>query len=579
LGLSAAWAISALSSIVGSALAQIAFVDHTAESGLIAKHDPSTGMILAGNIIATMASGGVVGDFDNDGFQDVFVVSGGKLPDRLFINNGDGTFTDRASQWGVDVKHMGISAAVGDYDGDGWLDIFVTSCGPDGAWPGPGHHRLYRNTGLGYFVEVAQAAGVSFTNAQHCDEMGATFCDYDLDGDLDLFVTAWVAASNGDRLFRNNGNGTFTDVTGASGVAAALASTSGFSPRFVDMDGDRHPELLLVADFHTSRYLVNNGDGTFTNATASSGTGGDDNGMGCAIGDFDGDGRLDWFVTSIYASGSPRSPGTGNRLYRNLGEHRFDDVTLDAGVIDGNWGWGASAVDIDHDGDLDIVQTNGWPTSSLFTNQPTRVWLNDGAGHFVDVAPSSGLWHLKQGRGLLTFDADNDGDRDAIIFANRDFLSFYRNELVPSSEQGWLDLRFDTSANRRLAPRGVGTVVHAHLSDRVVMRHLDGGSNYSGQDQLSIHIGLGAERIVPILRVAWPDGTVTVLRDVEACQRIVVAAGQGPDLDADGSIGPGDLAILLGAWGQAPLDDPRDLTADGIVDGADLAVLLSNWDP
>ncbi len=552
------------------------FVEVAQSVGIVTTHAPAPGLEVFSAILVNMTSGGVVGDFDNDGDQDIFIVVGGGTPDALYINDGTGHFTDQAAAWGVAVKHMGLAAAVGDYDNDGWLDIFVTSCGLAGSQPAPGKHRLYRNTGRGHFAEAAVAAGVNTASPIKCDGMGAAWGDYDLDGDLDLFVAGWLPNAGGNRLFRNNGNGTFTDVTTVAGMS--FAGVYGFSPRFIDMDGDRYPELLLAADFHTSRYYRNNGDGTFSNLTATCGAGIDDNGMGQTVGDFDNDGTLDWYVTSVYSTGNPEVPGTGNMLYRGTGTHLFTEGSIAAGVNNGNWGWGTAAVDLDHDGWLDLLETNGWSAYPEFVNSPSRVWINQHDGTFVDKAASNGLWHTLLGRGLLTADFDNDGDRDVLIFASREKPKLYRNDLPRTPDTHALTIRLDTRDAIRLAPNGIGAKILVTTGAGTQQRVIEAGTNFQSQDELSAHFGLGAATSADV-RILWPDGAASFFRDVHPDQILTIASGERSDLDQDGRVGASDIAILLGAWGPIDAADPIDLTADGQVDSADLAVLLANWAP
>src|SRR5262245_16711778 len=210
-----------------SALGQLLFTEIAADVGMTAVHAPGSGFHTSPvPDISFFLSSGAVGDFNNDGWQDLFVIIGGAAPDKLFINNGDGTFTDQAAQWGIGIAHLGIGVAAGDYDRNGWLDLYVTSFGQPVGPPAVGKHRLYRNNGNGTFTEVATVSGVASTGAT--DGMGPAFGDYDLDGDLDLFIPGWLGGGN--RLFRNNGDGTFTQVTAAAGVQAS--SVFGFSPRF-----------------------------------------------------------------------------------------------------------------------------------------------------------------------------------------------------------------------------------------------------------------------------------------------------------------------------------------------------------
>ncbi|CAN0000701.1 unnamed protein product, partial [Chrysoparadoxa australica] len=338
-----------------------------------------------------MTGGGAAGDFDNDGDLDLFIIGGSATADHLYINDGTGNFTDQAAAWGVDRIHQGSGAAVGDFNNDGWLDLMVTSLGPPDAqrvdWS-----VLYRNNGDGTFTDIASSAGVDEGNNSFlADAFSPTFGDYDLDGDLDLAVAGWFG---GSALYRNNGDETFTDVT-LTALDIDITGFNGmraFAPRFVDMDGDRYPEILFVGDFETSQYFKNNTDGTFTTLTPGNGTGLDSNGMGNTFGDYNNDGIFDWYVTSrIGVNGVPGPGASGNMLYMGTQTpHTFVEESIDRGVNIGYWGWGALSIDIDHDGDQDIFATNGFSSSGL-TMLPSRMYLNDGNANFVDIAQACGI--------------------------------------------------------------------------------------------------------------------------------------------------------------------------------------------
>ena len=563
-----------------------AMSEQTVAAGVAATHTEGVGAIA-------FMGGGTVADFDADGFQDVFMLGGGLAPDRLFLNNRDGTFSDQAVAAGLASSHVGSGAAAADYDHDGLIDLFVTSFGAGAGPAGPGHHRLYRNNGDGTFTDVAAAAGVSFASPDRADGMSAAFGDYDLDGDLDLAVAGFFTGSGGNRLFRNNGDGTFSDVTSTAilfeinGRSGYDGFCRGFAPRFVDMDGDRYPEILWVADVRTTRYFVNNADGTFSEYTQPAGVGREFNGMGQAVGDFDNDGDLDWYVTSIFLQNNPMMPG--NMLYLNQGNHSYVEVSAPAGVKEGAWGWGTVAVDLDHDGRCDLVETNGWHEFfGRFLNEPMRVYMNTGivAGLpvFEDRAAAVGVDHTGQGRGLSNFDYDNDGDQDLVVFSRGEPLTLYRNDLAGPGTS-WLRIFLDIGARENLAPHGIGARVRATAGGLTQVRPIDAGSNYLSQSEISAHFGLGAETVVSELRIEWPDGQVSTLRDVAANQTLTVTAPANPrlagDVDIDGDVDLLDLATLLSAFGaclgQAGYTLASDLDGDDCVDLPDLFTLLESF--
>lgn len=526
----------------GTSSGQLVFTERAAEAGCVHVHQT----VAVAWDLEFMAAGGAAGDFNRDGHLDLFVLGGSAGFDRLFLNDGQGNFTDVSVAAGVSRKHRGTGVAVGDYNGDGWLDIFVTSIGSATA-EGPGFNLLYRNNGNGTFTEVAQAAGVRFNNFQTGDAFGAAFGDFNGNGRLDLAVAGWFG---GNRLYRNNGNGTFTDVT-AFTMPLDMNTVRGFAPRFVDMNGDGRPELLWVGDFFTSRYLVNNGNGTFSNFTAGSGTGLDSNGMGNTYGDFDNDGRLDWYVTSRI--NRDQSAGSGNMLYRQTATpHVFEEISMAAGVNFGLWGWGADAQDFDHDGWLDIVTTNGY--TPPFHNDATMLFMNNGDGSFAERAAWHGITDAGQGRGLLTGDFTGNGARDVVIFNNRQPMLYYRNDL-PDAGSTSITLFFDTRFAPTLPPDGFGTQVTLTTPGLSQRRQIDGGSNYLAQSELSAHFGLGgAERGEITLRYA--DGIVDVFPDVPAgryrIERLVCAA----DFRQDGQLNFFDVSDFLGRYNERhPMGD------------------------
>ncbi|MBX3355557.1 MAG: VCBS repeat-containing protein [Phycisphaeraceae bacterium] len=563
----------------------LSFSNQTFQAGVASSH------LTSGFVQFQYAGGGAIGDFNRDGHMDFIMLSGGNnnIPDRLFINNGDGTFTNRSAEWGITGPHRGKSVAVGDYNNDGWPDIFITSAGPIGQVFGPGHHRLYRNNGNGTFTEVAAQAGVAFADPTGESAWTCAFGDYDLDGHLDLFVGGFrfPASNTPNRLFRNNGDGTFTDVTEAISLFNGVGPVAALSARFADMDGDGYPELLLGGDFKGvsgfigSRYFRNNGNGTFTDVTDASGTGDEENGMGQALLDIDNDGRLDWHVTSIYG---PSFGWTGNKLYRNLGNHTFSEISGTAGTFDGGYAWGAVGVDFDHDGWEDIAEVGGdAQPNSPFYNIPARLWLNNGNGTFTESAAATNFNFVQKGRALLRFDYDNDGDQDVLIFRFNGVLTLLRNDLQHGPTTAWLRVFLDPKGAPGIAPDGIGAMVRVVTNGVTRVRMIDAGASFLGTSEFSAHFGLGSAAVAEEVTVRWPTGAETTLTNV-ALNRTITIAPSGllcaADLNHNGMIDGADLAIVLGAWGSTGMPGiPGDVNRDGQVNGADIAQVLGGWGP
>jgi len=558
------WVVGACAGWAWAAPPVPVFTDATAEAGIdLVCFCPGTLTGCQSGLLA-MIAGGTAGDFDRDGRQDLFLLGGGGAPDKLYMNGGDGTFTDRAAEWGVGATHMGVGAAVGDYDADGLLDIYVTSLGPPESWPSKGEHRLYRNLGDS-FVDVAAEAGVAFSSPTAADGFGASFGDWDLDGDLDLVVAGWQDTMHGTRLFENQGDGTFVDVTD---VATTLGTKSvhGFSPRLADMDGDRYPELLIAADFESSRYLANNGDGTFTDVTGQSGTAKDDNGMGAAIADVDNDGLLDWFVTSIFGMGL-----SGNYLYWNQGGHEY---LATGAAADSGWAWGAAAADYNLDGWIDIVVGNGW--SSGFENSPSSLFVNcaepGGLPCFVNMAEQAGIDHTDQARGVLSLDYDDDGDQDVLILTRNAPARLYRNEANPGA--GWVRVFLDTAAEPGLAPDGIGSLVRVRTGELEQLRMIEAGTNYLSQSELSAHFGLGGAASVDELTVEWPNGRVTSLKGLLAGQTMTIAYCPA-DADGDGQLSADDFVAFRAAFADEA--SWADADANGSLDVFDFVAFQMDY--
>jgi enediyne biosynthesis protein E4 len=529
-----------------------------------------------------MTGGAAAGDFDGDGLVDLFFTRI-DAPDVLYKNLGNGSFQNVSLSAGFTANLPTNGPVFGDIDNDGDLDLYVSAVVNLGG--GGNRYYLYRNNGDGTFTEDAVARGADIATANALNGMGIAFGDYNRDGYLDAMTSDWntLATQSSSRLLRNQGAanpGHFTDATAAAGLNVYPTTTAyRFSPRFSDLDGDGNPDLAIAADFVTSQLFWNNGDGTFTDGTAAANVGTDRAGMGSTIGDYDGDGDLDWYVTAILNGDPAAAPQFGNKLYRNDGNRVFSEQTDAAGVRPQGWWWGTTWLDYDNDGNLDLMATNGFP--GVFNADPTTLWRNNGDGTFTDVTTAEGVTDTAQGRGLLTFDYDNDGDLDTLVINHGGAPVLYRND--NANGNAWLRIKTrGTESNRD----GIGARIILDPDSTVAgdeqLREIDGGTNYLSQNQMAAHFGLGTlAGTIDNITIYWPSGTVQQFFDVAPNQVLLALETYlAGDLDGDGFVGISDLNIVLGNWNQQVvfgLHQFGDPSGDGFVGIDDLNAVLGNW--
>ncbi len=504
-------------------------------------------------------------DYDNDGLIDLFVT---RLDgsDILFRNRGDGTFEDTSVESGISEFNLRSNGALWvDVDNDGDMDLYVSTIAEKRFY-------LFINDGSGRFTEEAVGRGAAVETPYDHSGFSIAAGDYDLDGWLDLHVTEWGSAPllgegvlSHARLLRNRGldaPGYFTDVTISAGVVlddiesrsaefmpvmAGADPTKGpfaFASALVDLDADDLVDLAIVSDFGHTRLFWNNGDGTFTDGTLSARIGTEKNGMGSTFGDYDGDGDLDWFVSSINITsetcesslyGCATFDLPGNRLYRNEGERLFSDVTDEAQVRDGGWGWGTVFFDYDNDGDLDLAMVSGMHHPGVMGTSELdypRLWENDGTGTMREIATEIGLNRQGSGKGVLTFDYDRDGDLDLFIVNNGGTPRLYRND--GGNENSWLRVHLVGSKTNQ---PGIGAKVSVTplQGGPTQVREYGVRSHFLGQSELTEHFGLSddVDRVDEIT-IRWPaSNTLQILKDVPANVTIIVREDeQGFYIDA-----------------------------------------------
>ena len=495
-------------------------------------------------------------DYDNDGWPDLFVLNGTRLDDlpsgamptnRLYKNNRDGTFTDVTEDAGLVRTGWANSVCIGDFDNDGHDDLFIT------YW---GQNVLYRNNGDGTFTDVTNEAGLGgFPNRWNA---GATFIDYDRDGYLDLFVSNYVEVDlaklplpgqgnncewkgvpvfcgprgmegTKNYLYRNNGDGTFTDVSEEAGMHSPHGYY-GMTALVTDVDEDGWPDIYVACDSTPSILYRNNGDGTFTDIAVECGVaysedGREQAGMGLATADYDGDGKLD-IVKTLFADEMPA-------LYRNYGNGTFADMSVAAGLheVTQHIQWGTGLVDFDNDGWPDLFYSVGnlFPRVEKFNPRypyrgPRFLFRNLRDGSFANITDDCGpgLTTTHSSRGCAFGDFDNDGDMDILVMNMNEPPSLIRADV--STGNHWIKVKlFGIESNRT----AIGARIDVRSGDRKQSQEVHSQSSYYSVNDFRLHFGLGSESKAEELTVRWPNGKRETLRDVPADRVVYIEEGRG----------------------------------------------------
>jgi hypothetical protein len=531
-----AWGLLLISVLAGAQSQNtVRFEDATASSGIQFTH--SFGAQKLGSLLESTGGGCVWFDYNNDEFPDLYVISGKPLADdihpyplkkkpetaphnHLYRNNGNGTFTDVTDMAGVAANIYGMAAIAADFDRDGFTDLFVT---------GYGRAILYRNKGDGTFEDVTRKAGINVDGWS----ISSTWLDYDRDGCIDLFVGRYVkfdpkyrnyyAADNypgpldyepeTNRLYHNNCNGSFTDVSDKSGIGAFKGRTMGVTA--ADFDDDGYPDVYVANDKTENFLFHNKHDGTFEEMAADAGVAYGQNGemtsaMGPVFADIDGNGRLDlWVTDSKY-----------NRLLRSTGKNGFEDISEASGISAASAqyaSWGSGVYDFDNDGLLDILIFHGGLIHLV--PQEHSVFRGMGDGKFVDVSRGAGsVLDVKTvARGACFADYDNDGKVDAFVVNLGSRATLLHN--TSEEKNHWIALKLKGRKSNR---DGIGARVEVSANGRKQIAERVAGSGYLSQDDGRIHFGLGAAVKAEKITIRWPSGHVQVLDNVTGDRVVTV---------------------------------------------------------
>jgi hypothetical protein len=538
---------------INSTYAQ-SFTDVTVASGI--NHVYDFGDFMAGG-------GAVAFDYNNDGFEDVYI-TGGAQRDALYHNNGDGTFSNVIGTTGITARldsFVTVGVIAGDIDNDGDKDLYVTTRSYAHNLNSWAPNLLLQNNGDGTFTDISVGAGIT---AQHSYSTSATFGDVNLDGYLDIYTLNFfgvpmydVVDSNtfqwkttnrpgsNNLLYINNGDATFNEMAVATGVEDGGC---GWATAFSDYDNDGDVDLVVANDFGAKTepnelYQNLHPSLSFSSQGVASGTAIKINAMGVGVGDYNEDGFLDYYITDM----------TDNFLFANNGNGTFTDVTSAAGVEDSGWvemgsyyisvGWGANFFDYDQDTYLDLFVCNGsispmapGGTIDTFYN-PNSLYRNTGGGTFTDVSVAQGINDPHRGRGSIVFDYDNDGDMDLMAINQVHFpgygigmspqVKFYRND--NTSGTNWVKVKLEGDSSNR---DGIGALVTVKVGGRSFIREIDGGSSHLSQNSTIAHFGLADYTQIDTIEVRWPGGKKDFRYNVPANQQLFIKEGTPTGINA-----------------------------------------------
>jgi enediyne biosynthesis protein E4 len=519
------------------------YIDATKHTGIDFIHEP--GVDDSYFMPESLGSGCAFFDYDNDGLLDVYLINSGwhanqqnkpRVTNHLFHQNRDHTFTDVTEKSGLTGNGYGMGVAIGDYDNDGFVDVYVTNYGSA---------VLYHNNGNGTFTDATKTAGV---NDPYWGT-SAAFFDYDRDGFLDLFVANYVKfdpkvvcmdkagrldycgpqgySGEPDKLFHNNGNGTFTDVSDSSGITKVAGK--GLGVFVFDFNHDTYPDIYVANDGEPNFLWINQQNGTFVDQASPSGaavnaSGQPEAGMGVTGGDLDGSGNLDLFITHLRDE--------KNTLYKNNSSKGFQDESWALGLAGPSLpytGFGTGFFDYDNDGDLDLAVVNGRVTRGPllvktekpgywdYYAEPNQLYQNDGTGHFKLAANDAGPFAstIENSRGLAFGDFDNDGDIDLLVSNEGGPAHLYRNDLHNNNH--WLTIR---AVDPKLHRDAIGAEVTVVVNGKRLMQPVTSAYSYLSSNDFRVHFGLGSATSVEAIEIRWPNGTLEKFPGVRGDQFI-----------------------------------------------------------